>query len=348
VSDNSRIFGRTAAGEDVTAITLNKGFLSCEILTYGAVLRTLVVPDREGKPVDVVLGYDSVKDYETQDGYIGACVGRFANRIAGSRFGLNGREYLLEANDGRNHLHSGSSGFSYRVWNVEEVSESTVRLSVVSEDGDGGYPGRMNVSLTYELSDDGLSMRYEAEADADTICSLTNHSYFNMAGHGAGDIYRQEIMLHAEKYTPSDEESIPTGEILAVKDTPMDLRNFTEVGANINSDFIQIQQGHGYDHNFVIDGKMGQLRPAAALRCKTSGIEMRLETTLPGLQFYSGNFLGEGRVGKSGSIYRKGSGLCLETQFYPDAPNKPEFPSAVLKVGDKYEHITKLSFAIIP
>ena len=343
---NIQHFGVTAKGEDVAVITLNKGDISCKILSFGATIQSLTVPDRNAQPLDIVLGYDSLREYETQDGYLGAVVGRYANRIAKGKFSLNSKEYSLAINNGPNHLHGGIVGFSYRVWTIEDAGEDFVKLSLESADGEEAYPGNMNVAVTYTLENNSLSIHYEAVSDADTVCNLTNHSYFNLAGHSSGSALNQELKLNAEFYTPTDADSIPYGELAPVAGTPMDFREFTKLGERIDSDFIQLVQGNGYDHNYVVDGEVGQLRPAATVRCAESGICMQLETTQPGVQLYTANYIDEGRAGKGGAAYGPRHAFCLETQHFPDSPNKPNFPSAVLKAGEKYDHTAKFIFSI--
>lgn len=338
-------FGRTPAGEAVELLKLDNGLLSCELLTFGATIRSLRVPDREGTPADVVLGYDHLEDYLTRDGYLGATVGRFANRIAKGRFTLDSKEYILAVNNGPNHLHGGTVGFSHRVWTVEDLGRDYAVLSLVSPDGEEGYPGRLTVRAAFRLEGTALTIHYEAVSDRDTPCSLTNHSYFNLSGHGSGPVLDQEILLHAQYYTPADEDSIPLGHTAPVEGTPMDLRQSSPIGGRIGEDFSQLLQARGYDHNYVVEGQPGVLRPAARAFSPASGIAMEVSTTLPGVQFYTANFLEEGRPGKEGALYGPRQGFCLETQFFPDSPNQPAFPSAILKAGEKYGHMTRFSFS---
>lgn len=341
-----RPFGTAPTGEQVEQLTLSNGILTCKLLTFGATLQSLEVPDRNGRPVDVVLGYDSLEEYQSQDGYLGAVVGRFANRIAGGRFTLNGREYRLAVNNGPNHLHGGQVGFSYHVWTVEELAADRAVLSLVSPDGQEGYPGTLRVRVTYQLEETALSIRYEAETDRDTPCNLTNHSYFNLAGQGSGPVLDQEIALYAARYTPADETSIPLGSIEPVAGTPMDLTRPGPIGARIGEPFSQLVLGRGYDHNYVVDGSVGQPRPAAWARCAATGIIMETETTLPGVQFYTANYLEDGRRGKGGAVYGPRHAFCLETQFFPDSPNHPAFPSCILRAGERYDHTTCYRFSI--
>ena len=339
-----RKFGTTSTGEQVEALTLNNGRLSCEVITFGAALRTLLVPGRDGRAVDVVLGYETLEEYQNQDAYLGAVVGRYANRIAGGKFVLNGQEYTLAVNNGPNHLHGGIVGFSHRVWRVEELTCDRVVLALESPDGEEGYPGHLWVKVTYTLEENGLSIRYQAESDRDTVCNLTNHTYFNLGGQGSGSVLEQEIALCARYYTPTDGDSIPLGTVEPVDGTPMDLRALTPIGAYIDQEFIQLVQGRGYDHNYVVEGAPGRLRPAARARCAATGIGMAVETTSPGVQFYTANFLEEGRAGKQGAVYGPRHGFCLETQFYPDSPNQPDFPTCILKAGNAFAQETRFVF----
>ena len=346
MQSSRRPFGTTRSGEPVELLTLDNGRLSCQILTFGATLRTLSVPSRDGAQRDVVLGYDTLLEYETQDGYLGAVVGRYANRIARGHFSLNGKEYTLACNNGPNHLHGGVVGFSYRVWTVEELTGKRAVLSLISPDGEEGYPGRLQIRVTYQLEGDSLTLRYHSVCDQDTVCNLTNHSYFNLNGQGSGPVLEQEITLFAQSYTPADATSIPTGAIELVEGTPMDLRSPTPLGLHINEPFPQLELGHGYDHNFVVDGPAGTLRPAARAHSPASGITMEVETTLPGVQLYTANFLDDGRPGKEGTVYGPRHAFCLETQFFPDSPNHPQFPSCLLKAGQEREDVTRFIFRV--
>lgn len=339
-------FGTTPAGEAVERITLRRGGMSCSVLTLGATLQSLVVPDRDGDPVDVVLGYETVEEYLNQDAYLGAVVGRFANRIAKGRFTLNGKEYSLAVNNGPNHLHGGVVGFSYLVWTVEELSEGRLTLSLTSPDGQEGYPGNLTVRVTYLLTENALELRYWAKSDQDTPCNLTNHSYFNLSGQGSGPVLDQEVALMADYYTPADPTSIPTGELAPVAGTPMDLRQSAPIGLHIEDPFDQLTQAKGYDHNYVVDGPMGTLRPFARCVSHRTGIVLLGETTLPGVQFYTANYLQEGRRGKEGAVYAPRHAFCLETQFYPDSPNQPTFPDPILSAGKIYDHRTRFTFSV--
>ncbi len=337
-------FGVTKEGEPVRELSLDNGLLSCKIITFGATLRVLNVPGQEGA-VDVVLGYDTLREYEEQGGYLGATVGRFANRIAKGRFTLNGREYTLAVNDGPNHLHGGNRGYSHRVWQVEELTGDRAVLTLDSPDGEEGYPGHLSVKVTYALEGAALSIHYEASCDQDTPCNLTNHSYFTLDGQGSGSALEHTIQLYASQYTPTDETSIPLGRAEPVEGTPMDLRQPTPIGAHIGEPFQQLIWGKGYDHNFVVDGQSGVPRPAARVWGKTSGVAMEVETTSPGIQLYTCNFVEEGRKGKGGAVYGPRCAYCLETQHYPDSPNQPEFPTVILRAGEKYDQTTRFVFS---
>ena len=341
-----RPFGHTPGGEPVELIELQNGVLSCQIITFGAALRTLSVPKRDGTPVDVVLGYDRAEDYAQQDGYLGAVVGRYANRIAEGRFSLGGEIFTLATNDGANHLHGGNVGFSHRVWQVAALGENFVTLTLESEDGEEGYPGTLSVRVTYHLDGHSLSIRYEAVTDGDTVCNLTNHSYFNLSGHNSGSVLEQEMTLFAPGYTPTDEGSIPYGHIAPVEGTPMDLRTPTPIGRHIEEDFLQLTQALGYDHNFVLEREGAGLSPAARAHSPRTGITMEVRTTLPGIQFYTGNYLNEGRPGKDGCTYGHRGGFCLETQFFPNSPNCSAFRSPVLRPGEVFDHETVFSFSV--
>ncbi len=337
-------FGTAPGGEPVFRIQLDNGVISCEIITFGATIRSLTVPDRNGNPIDVVLGYDTLKEYVRNGGYLGATVGRYANRIAHGSFQLNGCTYRLAANNGRNHLHGGRKGFSHRVWQITHAEETSVTLSLFSPDSDEGYPGNLICSVRFELESTALVIRYHAKSDRDTLCNLTNHSYFNLAGHNSGSALEQNIQIFAQNYTPSNEESIPLGTVEPVADTPMDLRRPTPIGKHIREDFHQLNNARGYDHNYVIDGTIGTLRPAAKAFSHTTGITLEAETTLPGVHFYTANFIPSRCRGKGGCTYGPHHAFCLETQFFPDSPNQPNFPSSVLKAGEDYTHCTVFRF----
>ena len=350
MEQNRTAFGRMPDGIQVDKLTLRDGAFSCEIITYGGAVRSLVVPDRDGNPVDVALGFDTLEDYRNQDKYIGALVGRYANRVGGARFTLNGVEYKLAANDGKNSLHGGNVGFDKQVWTVEGLTDNSATLSLTSPDMQEGYPGTLKVEVTYTLADGALRIDYRAESDKDTVCNLTNHSYFNLSGHDTGSVESQDIKLFASRYTPTVPGSIPTGEIAPVDGTFMDLRHTQPIGACIDEDFDQLTMAGGYDHNWVIDGCDGTgcqdtPRQAAWAWSPDTCIVMECFTTMPGVQFYAGNFLDGCPAGKGGAPYGKRHGFCLETQFYPDSPNQPEFPSCVLRAGEEYRGTTVYRFS---
>jgi aldose 1-epimerase len=338
-------FGVMPDGTNVEQYTLRAGALSCGVITFGGSLRFLQVPDRAGKSVDVLLGFDSLEAYRTHGKSLGALVGRYANRIGGARFPLSGETYTLAANDhGVNHLHGGLLGFNKRVWTVEDAADSRLTLSLFSPDGDEGYPGNLTVRVTYVLTEEGLTIEYKARCDRDTVCNLTNHAYFNLSGHDSGPVGDQTIQLLADHYTPTDSLSIPTGEIAPVEGTPMDLREPTPIGARIDEDFPQLLQAGGYDHNWVLRGELGALRPIARAASSKTGIAMEVLSTLPGVQFYTGNYLSGIPAGKDGAAYDRRWGFCLETQFFPDSPNHESFPSCVLRAGEDFSHTAVFRF----
>ena len=338
-----RAFGRMEDGTEVELLSLGNGTLSCEIVTYGASLRALRVPDRTGRPVDVVLGYDTLGEYTSQGGHLGACVGRYANRIAAGTFTLDGVAYQLALNNGKNHLHGGPTGYSKRVWTVDGTGPDHAVLSIDSPDGDEGYPGHVRVRVTYRLDGAALVLRYEASVEGKaTVLNLTNHTYFDLAGSGSGTVGEQEIRLCASRYTPSRPDGIPTGEIVPVDGTPMDLREGVRIGDRWDSAFEQIRQFGGYDHDFVLDGE--GMRPAARARSGRTGIAMEAWTDQPGIQFYTANGL-SARPGKDGAAYGPHAGFCLETQHLPDSPNEPTFPSTVLRPGETFVTTTRFVFS---
>jgi aldose 1-epimerase len=345
-------FGKTADGTAVDAVTLsNDAGVSVRILSLGATIQALHVPDRDGRSADIVLGYPTAAEYLEKPNYFGSTVGRYANRIGDARFELDGRAFDLEANDGDNHLHGGVAGLDKQHWTVESASDGSPARAVfliTSPDGAGGYPGALTVRATYALADDGeLRIDYEATTDKPTIVNITNHAYFNLAGAASGHgILDHELTLFADKYTPVDDGLIPTGGLAGVAGTPFDFTRPRRIGDEVrNASNEQLRYGRGYDHNFVIRGADGGLRPAAVLYDPVSGRVMEMFTTAPAVQFYSGNFLDGLTVGKNGQMYRQGDALCLEPQTYPDAPNQPTFPSARLDPGEKYKNTIVLRFS---
>ncbi len=350
MSINKQVFGQTDDGREVHLYTLtHAGGMAVSITEYGATLVSLMVPDRDGKPADVVLGYDKLEDYVAGGHYFGCIVGRYANRIARGRFRQNGTEYRLAVNDGDNHLHGGRFGFGKKVWRCQAFDESGnigVRLSYLSPDGEEGYPGNLECSVTYTLCPaNELRIDYRATTDKPTVVNLTNHAYFNLAGAGSGRILDHELLICADQFTPVDSGLIPTGELKSVAGTPFDFNRPTAIGARIHHDDEQLMFGKGYDHNFVLRRNGTGLCLAASACEPRSGRRLEVSTTQPGLQFYSGNFLEDGLAAKAGHIYGHRGGFCLETQHFPDSPNQPAFPSVVLDQGTSYEHTTVYKFA---
>ena len=342
-------FGTTADGASVEAFTLtNAHGVEVRIIAYGAVIQSLKTPDRSGRADDIVTGFDTLAGYLDRSRYFGAVVGRYANRIANARFTLDGTTYELAANNGKNHLHGGRRGFDKVVWSgtpFERKDAVGVTLTYVSRDGEEGYPGTLHVSVRYTLTDrNELRIDYTAATDKATPVNLTNHSYFNLAGDGRGDILGHLLTIEADRYTPTDDTQIPTGELAAVDGTPFDFRLPTAVGARIDADNEQIRRGKGYDHNFVVRG--AGLRHAARLIDPASGRTMDVATTEPGIQFYSGNNLDGSAVGKGGHVYGRRTSLCLETQHYPDSPNQPAFPSTILRPGKEFASTTVFTFGV--
>jgi Galactose mutarotase and related enzymes len=338
-------FGTAECGTQIYRyyISNGKGFRA-GVINYGAILVNLFVPDKNGQLQDVVLGYDTLEPYFENGSFFGAVIGPSANRIGGARFVLDGKEYSLDVNDGVNNLHSHKDlGYHKRIWDVQEGTDS-VTFSLQDEDGSMGFPGNKRISVTYTVTeDDELRIHYQAESDRDTIINLTNHTYFNLAGHGSGSILDHKLQLMASCYTPTAAGSIPTGEIAEVEGTPFDFRKGKRIGDEIDADDEQLKIGLGYDHNWVIDGEIGQLRKFASVSEDKSGRVMEAYTDLPGVQFYAGNCIAE-TVGKEGAVYNKRCGFCLETQYYPDTANKPEFPSAVFGPERKYDTVTVYKF----
>jgi len=341
-------FGKTADGENVDLYTLrNVHGVEAKITNYGGILVSLKVPDRNGKFDDVVLGFNDLDSYLKGHPYFGALIGRYGNRIAKGRFTLNGVEYKLAVNNGENHLHGGIKGFDKVVWTGKESKTNdgpAVTLNYLSKDGEEGYPGNLNVTVTYTLTNkDELKINYEATTDKDTVINLTHHSYFNLAGEGNGDILNHQVLINASRFVPTDAGSIPTGKLRNVAGTPFDFRKLTAIGARINQDDEQLKFGNGYDHTWVIESRPA-LRLAARAFEPTSGRRMEVLTTEPGMQFYTGNFLDGTLTGKSGKIYQRRYGFCFETQHYPDSPNQPSFPTTTLKKGATYRSTTIYRF----
>ena len=342
-------FGKTADGQEVELYTLsNANGVEAAIATYGGIVVSLKVPDRDGKLDDVVLGFDNLDGYLKENPFFGALVGRYGNRIGKAKFTLNGKEYKLAANNGENSLHGGIKGFNKAVWKAKPVTVKdgvALELTYLSKDGEEGYPGNLAAKVVYTLTNNNeLRLDYSATTDQDTVVNLTNHSYFNLSGQGNGNILAHQLQLNADRFTPVDAGLIPTGELRSVKGTPFDFTQLTAIGARVNDDDEQLKLGKGYDHNFVINGKAGTLRLAAKVVEPTTGRVLEVSTTEPGVQFYIGNFL-NGIKGKGGKAYELRYGFCLETQHFPDSPNKPAFPTTVLKKGGRYQTTTVFKFS---
>jgi aldose 1-epimerase len=343
-------FGKTADGAAVDLYTLkNAAGMEVAITTYGGRIVSLKAPGRDGKFADVVLGFDNLEGYLGEHPYFGALVGRYGNRIAKGRFKLDGKEYKLATNNGANSLHGGLKGFDKMVWVGREVpgGDPSVELTYLSKDGEEGYPGNLTEKVTYTLTAaNELRIDYSATTDKDTVVNVTNHSYFNLAGQGQGNILSHVVQLNAAKFTPVDAGLIPTGQLKSVEGTPFDFRQPTVIGARINDKDEQVTRGGGYDHNFVVDGEPGTLRLAARVTEPTSGRVLEVSTTEPGVQFYTGNFLDGTVKGKGGVAYAKRTGFCLETQHFPDSPNHPDFPTTTLKPGAEYKSTTVFKFSV--
>ncbi len=339
-----RPFGKTPDGTAVDLYVLKSGGLEAHIITYGGIVQTLKVPDKSGKSADVALGFDSLDGYLHNTPYLGAIIGRYGNRIAGGKFTLDGKTYQIPRNNGTNALHGGTTGFDKAVWKAKEIPHG-VELTHVSPDGDQGFPGTLTTVVRYTLVGKDLKIEYSATTDKDTVLNLTNHTYFNLAGQGSGDILQNLVKINASRYTPVDANLIPTGELAPVGGTPFDFRKPTAVGARIEADNDQLKKGQGYDHNWVLDSSGGKLAAAAEVYEPSTGRVLQVLTDQPGVQFYTGNFLDGTITGKDGKVYKRRFGLCLETQHFPDSPNHPKFPSTELKPGQKYHTVTIYRFS---
>lgn len=347
-------FGSMPDGTAVELYTIrNSAGLELRAMSFGAIILSLRTPDRRGRLDDIVLGYDTAAEYVTnKKTYFGAVVGRYANRIARGRFTLDGRTYQLATNDGPNHLHGGKKGYDAVIWRGEPFQDERgagVVFTYTSPSGEEGYPGTLMARVTYTLTNKNeLAFEFHATSDAATIVNLAQHSYFNLAGQGARDVLDHELELVADRYTPVDETLIPTGELATVEGTPFDFRRPTRIGARIGEDHVQLRRGRGYDHNWVLARSGNGLQPAAKVIERSTGRTMQIATTEPGIQFYSGNFLDGSNTGKQQRAYVHRYGFCLETQHYPDSPNKPEFPSPVLRPPEEYRSRTVLTFGTEP
>ncbi|MEV6999588.1 aldose epimerase family protein [Streptomyces sp. NPDC093982] len=344
------LFGKLADGTKVYSWSLANGGTRMKVLSYGGVVQSLEIPDRRGRLANVSLGFDNIEDYVAKSPYFGALIGRYGNRIGKGRFTLDGKAYQVNVNDGENSLHGGAQGFDKRVWDVEPFTKGSdvgLHLYYTSVDGEMGYPGTLKVKVTYTLTKHGdWRIDYAATTDKATVVNLTSHVYWNLAGEGSGTIENHQLKIDASRYTPVDSGLIPTGQLAPVAGTPFDFRRTKAIGEDLREAHQQLLYGKGIDHNWVLDKGISP-RPEwiATLKDPSSGRTLRMATTEPGLQFYSGNFLDGTLVGTSGRTYRQGDALCLETQHFPDSPNKPSFPSTVLRPGQTYRSTTVHSFS---
>jgi aldose 1-epimerase len=341
----------TYKGKTTDLFTLkNKNGIVLQATNYGAKIESLFVPDKNGIYKDITFGYETIGECIKGDKYFGALVGRYANRIANGMFTLDGQEYHLPLNNGPNTLHGGESGFDDAVWDAEEIQTDkgqAIKFTYLSVDGEQGFPGNLTAEVTYTLTDDNkLIIDYKATTDKPTIVNLTQHAYFNLAGQGSGDILGQKIMINADRFTPVNENLIPSGELRPVEDTPLDFRIAHTLGERINDAYEQIVKGRGYDHNFVLNKEGEELSLAASAYDSVSGRFMEVFTTQPGIQLYTGNFLDGSQTGKGGAVYNYRNGFCLETQHFPDSPNQPGFPSVVLHPGEVYQQQTIFQFSV--
>ncbi len=324
---------------------LKNNYLEVEISEFGASIISIKTPDRHGKIVDVVLGYDDIEKYKRQTKYIGATVGRCCNRIKNGLIEIDGTKYQLNCNDSKNHLHGGDIGFDKKIWNSKEI-ENGVELTYISEDGEENYPGQLDAKVTYTLKENSLVINYKATTNKTTICNLTNHTYFNLNGYG--NILQHQVQILADYFTENNQESIPTGKIIPVENTPMDFRNPQYIEKDINNEYYQIKYAKGFDNNWVLNNYNGEIRKIATAYSELSGIELEVSTDLPGLQFYSGNFLDGAENGKNNIPIKNHSGFCLECQYFPDAFNHKNFPQPVLKKGEVYNKTIEYKFNVKP
>ncbi|MCF7859530.1 MAG: galactose mutarotase [Candidatus Cloacimonetes bacterium] len=330
---------------------MNRNQMKVSITNYGGIITSIIVPDKNGKMSDVVLGYDNVEDYIENSPYFGAIIGRYGNRIARGKFSIGDEIYQLATNNEPNHLHGGQKGFDKVIWDakiIDEKEHASIKLSYYSKDGEEGYPGNLKVDVVYALTDNNeLVIKYFAKTDKITICNLTNHTYFNLKDAGKSEILGQQLLINADYFTPIDSTLIPIGEMKLVENTPFDFRSLKNIGDDIDEESEQIKNGIGYDHNFVLNESEKELKLAARLIDQSSGRSLEIKTTEPGLQFYSGNFLDGTIEGKYGIFYNHRTGLCLEPQHFPDSPNQPSFPTTLLTPDDNYESRTVYRFSII-
>lgn len=346
-----KLFGKLQDGREVYLYSLkNISGAQVNIINYGAIATHIFVPDKKGKLADVALGYDSIEGYVNDKVFLGAIVGRYGNRIANGKFKLDGKEYSLAKNNGENHLHGGPKGFFKVLWDAEQLiskSVESLKLSYVSPDGEEGYPGTVTLNVTYTLTEENdLKISYDGKTDKPTVLNPTNHSYFNLSGDFTRTILDHELQINADKFTPVNQNQIPNGELRNVEGTPLDFRKPILIGLRINDPYEQMKFGNGYDHNWVLNNFNKQVREIASVYHPQSGRFMKVLSDQPGVQFYSGNFLDGSFLGKNRMVYQKRTGLCLETQHFPDSPNKPNFPSVTLRPGETYKQTTIYKFSI--
>lgn len=349
MSVTKEYFGRTPDGEELSLFTLeNKNGMQVKVTDLGATIVSIIVPDRDGTMRDVILGYDSAEEYYQGTCFFGACIGRSGNRIDKGRFTINGKEYQLAVNDNQNNLHSGPNGFEKRKFAVKVRTDNSISLTIRDADLQEGYPGSFEATVTYDLTDDNeLWLRYTATSDQDTVCNMTNHTYFNLGGHDSGSIEDTILNLAAAEFTPvKDFEAIPTGEYAAVGGTPFDFTTPKPIGQDIGADEEQLKCVHGYDHNFVIKEEKGEIEEFASAVSPKTGICMECFTDLPGFQFYAGNCISDHERGKGGAVYEKRHGFCLETQFFPNSINQEGFAKPLLKAGETFQSNTCYRFSV--
>lgn len=348
---NKKNFTKVIDNKEVSLFSLkNKNGFVCQITNFGARIVTFIVPVENQKGIDVILGYDRIEDYQKDDYYLGVIAGRYANRIANGKFAIEDKEYSLFVNNGPNALHGGQKGFDKVVWSalpfLNEKEEESLELNYLSKDGEEGFPGNLKVKVIYTLTNDNqIKIDYQAVTDTKTVLNLTNHAYFNLKGAGEGTITSHELVLNADHFTPTDAGAIPTGEIRSVVNTPMDFRKSQKIGARIDEDYIELKQGKGYDHNWVLNKNNNELSWVATVIEGSTGIELKVFTTEPGVQFYSGNYLNISN-GKNSKSYPSRSGFCLETQHFPDSPNQASFPTTELNPGGIYTQTTLYQFEV--
>lgn len=350
MSIKKQSFGKTQSGEETFLYILtNDNGISVSLTNFGACIVNIMVPDKKGKIEDIVLGYDNVAGYEINSPFLGAFIGRHANRIGSASFELNGKIYELEKNDGQNNLHGSSNGYNKYIYDVElfeEEDSDSIEFSRLSPHMEQGFPGNLDISVTYTLTaDNELVIEYLAVSDKDTLVNLTNHSYFNLGGHKSGSVLEHKLMINADKFTPTDHALIPTGEMRDVEGTPMDFRKLKAIGQDIHADYEPLKLAGGYDHNYILNNSKTEVQKVAELIEGKSGRVMEVFTDMPGMQLYTSNFL-KSETGKDGAVYEKYSGVCFETQYFPDSCNQPGFPSCLLKAGNEYDYVTVYKFSV--